>query len=126
MGVHGRPAPSCSRADTLCCCSRPRPLALQKAVRRRAYLQALGLRSLWRVNSPSDRHDPLELLTNDMPACDNGMRRAWSVSRLVQQREEAAKRGSTALPVARRPSLGSLHKDPSLGSLLLGEVAEVC
>lgn len=98
-------------------------------MRRRAYLQALGLRALWRVNSPSDRHEPLELLTNDLPQCDNGMRRAWSVSRLVQQREEAARRGgpaSAALPFVRRPSLGSLHKDPSLGSLLLGEVAEVC
>lgn len=30
-------------------------------------LQALGLRALWRVHSPSDRHEPLELLTNDLP-----------------------------------------------------------
>ncbi len=29
--------------------------------------QALGLRALWRVNSLSDRHEPLELLTNDLP-----------------------------------------------------------
>ena len=63
---------------------------------------------------------------------DNGMRRAWSVSRLAAQREAeeaAARRGdpSGAVPAApRRGSAGSLHKDLSLGSLLLGEVAEVC
>ena len=57
------------------------------------------------------------------------MRRAWSVSRLAAQREEAARRGgapSSARAAGRRPTLGSLHKDPSLGTLLLGEVAEVC
>lgn len=66
------------------------------------------------------------------PQYDNGMRRAWSVSRLAAQREQedkAARRAgasSTARPMPRRPSYGSLHKDPSLGTLLLGEVAEVC
>ena len=38
-----------------------------RLVKKRAYLQALGMRALWRVNSPSDRHEPLELLTNDLP-----------------------------------------------------------
>lgn len=38
-----------------------------KAVRKRAFLQGLGLRSLWKVHSPSDRHEPLELLTNELP-----------------------------------------------------------
>lgn len=56
------------------------------------------------------------------------MRRSWSVSRLTKEREKAARLGgSAALPAAaRRPSGGSLHKEPSLGTLLLGEVAEVC
>lgn len=59
---------------------------------------------------------------------DNGMRRSWSVSRLTKEQEKAARLGgSAALPAtARRPSAGSLHKDPSLATLLLGEVAEVC
>jgi hypothetical protein len=39
-----------------------------RLVKKRAYLQALGLRALWRVNSLSDRHEPLELLTNDLPS----------------------------------------------------------
>ncbi|EFN59349.1 hypothetical protein CHLNCDRAFT_137793 [Chlorella variabilis] len=96
-----------------------------RLVKKRAYLQALGMRALWRVNSPSDRHEPLELLTNDLPHCDNGMRRAWSVSRL------AAHGGapSAAMPTSglrRTAEAPVMHKDPSLAALLLGEVAEVC
>lgn len=47
-----------------------------REVKKRAYLQALGLRALWRVNSPSDRHEPLELLTNDLPQVRAG-RGGW-------------------------------------------------
>lgn len=107
-----------------------------RAVKKRAYLQALGLRALWRVNSLSDRHEPLELLTNDLPQYDNGMRRAWSVTRLAAQREEAARLhhhgrhgASAAQPTTGlRHSLDAqgMHKDPSLSALLLGELAEVC
>ncbi|KAL4430782.1 hypothetical protein ABPG75_006038 [Micractinium tetrahymenae] len=99
-----------------------------REVKKRAYLQALGLRALWRVNSLSDRHEPLELLTNDLPQHDNGMRRAWSSTRLVAQQEEAHRRGATASQPAplRRAGPSILHKDPSLSALLLGEVAEVC
>ena len=56
-----------------------------RAVKKRAYLQALGLRALWRVNSLSDRHEPLELLTNDLPqvggcklAAAGGCMDAWA------------------------------------------------
>lgn len=104
-----------------------------RLVKKRAYLQALGLRALWRVNSLSDRHEPLELLTNDLPSCDNGMRRAWSVSRLAAAQLDEAHHGrrgaSLAVPVAdarHAVAVDGVHKDPSLGSLLLGEVAEVC
>lgn len=44
-----------------------RPASLPPPLAGPASLQALGLRALWRVNSPSDRHEPLELLTNDLP-----------------------------------------------------------
>lgn len=99
-----------------------------REVKKRAYLQALGLRALWRVHSLSDRHEPLELLSNDLPQYDNGMRRAWSSSRLAVQQDGALRGGTTAAQATplRRFGPSSLHKDPSLSKLLLGEVAEVC
>ena len=48
-----------------------------RTVKKRAYLQALGLRALWQVNSPSDRHEPLELLTNDLPQVRAAGGSAW-------------------------------------------------
>lgn len=35
-----------------------------KAVKKRARIQAMGLRSLWKANSPADVHEPDELLLN--------------------------------------------------------------
>lgn len=132
-------------------------------------VQALGLRALWRVHSPSDRHEPLELLTNDLPQVgprraytfavpiqlnrqtrqfpcrkrpthhptllcpcslqhDNGMRRAWSRTRLAALPDGAHRHSTTAAQAAplRRAGPAGLPKDPSLSTLLLGEVAEVC
>ncbi|KAL4420366.1 hypothetical protein ABPG77_002306 [Micractinium sp. CCAP 211/92] len=99
-----------------------------REVKKRAYLQALGLRALWRVHSPSDRHEPLELLTNDLPQHDNGMRRAWSRTRLAALPDGAHRHSATAAQAAplRRAGPAGLPKDPSLSMLLLGEVAEVC
>ena len=62
------------------------------------------------------------------------MRRAWSVTRLAAQREAALRRGGASasssavdtLGPRRLSTTGTLHKDPSLAALLLGEVAEVC
>jgi hypothetical protein len=79
------------------------------AVKRRARLQALGLRSLWKMSSPG-RHEPNELLTNDPAVASGGSATA-----------------GRALP--RRPSAAGaaegMHRDPSLGTMLRGEVAEL-
>lgn len=97
-----------------------------RTVKKHAYLQALGLRALWRVHSPSDRHEPLELLTNDLPQHDNGMRRAYAGIPAAHRPNGSGNGVSAARPMLRQPSSGALHKDPSLATLLLGEVAEVC
>lgn len=58
------------------------------------------------------------------------MRRAYEgVRATTLQTEPGPRNGSSASaarPLLRPPSAGSLHKDPSLVTLLLGEVAEVC
>jgi hypothetical protein len=66
------------------------------------------------------------------PQNDNGMRRAWSVTRLAAQREAALRGcgGSSnavdTLGPRRLSATTPIHKDPSLAAMLLGEVAEVC
>lgn len=57
---------------------------------------------------------------------DNGMRRAYAGIPAAPQPSGSAAGASAARPMLRRPSSGALHKDPSLATLLLGEVAEVC
>lgn len=56
------------------------------------------------------------------------MRRAYSSARLAAERSEALRcvGDMSAARLVARASFSSLHKDPSLGTLLLGEVAEVC
>lgn len=89
-----------------------------REVRRRAHLQAIGLRSLWRVSSPGQHANPELLLDN--PALDTvpplicgaaNSHGAWS---------------SRAGGVGMASKGGAMHRDPSLATMLRGEVAEVC
>lgn len=57
---------------------------------------------------------------------DNGMRRAYAGIPAAHLPSGSAPGASAARPMLRRPSSGNFHKDPSLATLLLGEVAEVC
>lgn len=57
---------------------------------------------------------------------DNGMRRAYAGIPAAHRPNGSGNGVSAARPLLRRPSSGALHKDPSLATLLLGEVAEVC
>lgn len=108
-----------------------------KKVRHRARLQAVGVRGIWKFNSPGSRgrHRTPELLVNDLPASGE---------------DDCMRRGSTSLPskkgsydnmtdgeknggdVDRSSEVKSaqqrqqVNREPSLATLLLGEVAEVC
>ncbi len=65
------PATSATCPTCSACLPNPRCLLAPFSV------QALGLRALWRVHSPSDRHEPLELLTNDLPQVRMGWDTCW-------------------------------------------------
>ena len=122
-----------------------------RAVKQRARLQALGMRSIWKLNSPSGsgeggrrQHHPPELLTNELPdgppelplspltnAASGSIRDTefsmspGSIRAHSGQLPEAA---ATAAADGRGDgtAVSGMHKDPSLAAMLRGDVAEVC
>lgn len=89
-----------------------------RAVKQRARLQALGMRSIWKLSSPGRGvHHPPELLTNEMPE-----------SRAVQVSTSGGHVHDLELssPSLVRSGENRINRDPSLATMLLGEVAEVC
>ena len=80
-------------------------------MKQRARLQALGVRSIWKLNSPpTGEYSQPELLVNE-------------ISSGSPQRDGGGRRG-LRVPPAR--GANDLNRDPSLATMLLGEVAEVC
>lgn len=91
-----------------------------KMVKQRARLQALGVRSIWKLNSPPNgEHHPPELLVNTIPS--DSPRLSPEVLGAAQQNGGTAPAGATA--AAHRHAI---PRDPSLAAMLMGEVAEVC
>ena len=86
-----------------------------KQVRKAARLQALGFRNIWKLSSSAgrERHPP-ELLTNDIPYRDRGNALAVPSYGVHQ--------GIMIMASSER----HLERDPSLATMLLGEVAEIC
>ena len=127
-----------------------------RAVKQRARLQALGMRSIWKLNSPNGsgeggrhHHHPPELLTNDLPfgppelplsplsnapsgslkgdfSMSPGSVRAPSTSGAVAIGNGGVGFGSGRKTAANANSGAGINRDPSLATMLLGEVAEVC
>lgn len=130
-----------------------------KAVKQRARLQALGMRSIWKLNSPTtagEHHHPPELLTNELPegggsvrmmaggGChDDSMRLSGILSFSQPNTTSSASaslgrtpatataiNGGAASAAAHRNRPGNsgnnINRDPSLATMLRGEVAEVC
>lgn len=131
-----------------------------RAVKQRARLQALGMRSIWKLNSPNGsepggrrQHHPPELLTNELP--DGPPELPFSslsnaASGSIKETEfsmspgsiraapdgGALRRGSGLLTETAAATSssggdgtaagGGMHKDPSLATMLRGDVAEVC
>ncbi|GAB4817841.1 hypothetical protein N2152v2_004887 [Parachlorella kessleri] len=96
-----------------------------KAVKKRAKLQGMGLRSLWKVNSPTDRHEPNELLV-DLPENDLAWPLFWSPPRSRHLPAGRARAPPTNIPTpGTRPGGSGVRREPSLATMLLGEVAEV-
>lgn len=90
-----------------------------RAVRRTARLQALGFRNIWKLGSPkseSPNHPP-ELLTDVMPLqhSHNALPAAAHPRTIDCHRVNGLQSGGA-----------SMIRDPSLATMLLGEVAEVC
>lgn len=93
-----------------------------RAVKQRARLQALGMRSIWKLSSPGRNgvHQPPELLTNEMPEMPEA--RAVEVPRNGNFDEDL----DLSFPSQGRKGENRINRDPSLATMLLGEVAEVC
>lgn len=87
-----------------------------KAVRHRARLQALGVRSLWKLNSPRNEHHLPELLVHDI-----------STTIGVDKGTKAPGATSSSMAMKANRSRHDMTRDPSLATMLLSEeVAEVC
>lgn len=108
-----------------------------KNVKHRARLQAVGVRGIWKFNSPSskDKHRTPELLVNELPDSDNTARDSSSVPSKKDSYEttnNSINDVADNLQLAEDDSKPSekkdsqVNRDPSLATLLLGEVAEVC
>jgi hypothetical protein len=124
-----------------------------RAVKQRARLQALGMRSIWKLNSPHGssgenggrRHHPPELLTNEMPdgppelplsplsnATSGSVKDTEfsmsllgaSVGTVLGSGSGSGRAGAPGSGAA--AGAAGIHKDPSLATMLRGEVAEVC
>ena len=93
-----------------------------RAVKQRARLQALGMRSIWKLSSPGRgvHHQP-ELLTNDLP---QGVLPGISINSVNAHGDDLD------LDIASfsqgKNGNNRINRDPSLATMLLGEVAEVC
>jgi len=118
-----------------------------RAVKQRARLQALGMRSIWKLNSPSGsgergrrQHHPPELLMNELPYGPPALPLSPitnAASGSIQEAELGMSPGSSRAHSGHLPNtaataasgsgaVGGMHKDPSLAAMLRGDVAEVC
>jgi hypothetical protein len=129
-----------------------------RAVKQRARLQALGMRSIWKLNSPHGSgeggrrvHHPPELLTNELPdgppelplsplsnaesgsikgdtefSMSPGSIRVASNTLSSVGLGSGNGRGGAQTTSAGAPGVAGIHKDPSLATMLRGDVAEVC
>ena len=112
-----------------------------RAVKHRARLQALGMRAIWKLNSPTaagEHHHPPELLTNELPDGPPGLSPRSAASTLhPHPHASSSSFGFTIDPNSITSNTTrdqrdqqhhdhGMNRDPSLATMLLGEVAEVC